>query len=118
MGDTYLKMNRLSDAESAYRAALKKSNPAFATAHEDLPALYAIAGAYSSMGNLQLAIAATSRSSDERERVRKASCAAFANSSEIQRQTPAVVSFSPSDFPLTPFKVPADWSTLCAGTAR
>jgi tetratricopeptide (TPR) repeat protein len=118
MGDTYIKMNRLSDAESAYRAALAKSNLAFATDHEDLPALYAIAGAYSSLGNLQLAILATSPSSDERERVRNEACAAFARSSEIQRQIPAVVSFSPSNFPATPSKAAFDSSTLCDGIAR
>jgi non-specific serine/threonine protein kinase/serine/threonine-protein kinase len=116
MGDTYLKMNRLSDAQSAYRAALAKSNLAFAREHEDLPALYPIAAAYSSLGNLQLTVAAGSHSSEERERERSEGCAALARSREIQRQFPAMISFSPSDFPVPPLKV-ADASTVCNGRA-
>jgi tetratricopeptide (TPR) repeat protein len=115
MGDTYLKMNRFSDAESAYRAALEKSNLAFAREHEDLPGLYPIAGAYSSLGHLQLMVAAGSRNPEEREHERSEGCAAIARSLEIQRLTPAAISFSPSDFPVTPFKVTADISTQCNG---
>jgi non-specific serine/threonine protein kinase/serine/threonine-protein kinase len=116
MGDTYLKMNRLSEAEASYRAALAKSNLAFASEHEDLPALYPIVGAYSSLGNLQLMVAASSQSSEERGRKRTEGCAAIARSREIQRQIPALISFSPSDFPVPPLKL-ADASTLCNGSA-
>jgi eukaryotic-like serine/threonine-protein kinase len=117
MGDTYLRRNRVSDAESAYRAALAKSNLAFAREHEDLPALYPIAGAYSSLGNLQLMIAARSSSSEERDRVRNEACGALARSLDVQRQIPAMISFSPSDFPVTPFKAAADSSTQCKTAA-
>jgi eukaryotic-like serine/threonine-protein kinase len=117
MGDTYLKMNRFSDAETAYRAALEKSNLAFAREHEDLPALYPIAWAYSSLGNLQLIAAARSRSPEEREHDRSEACAAFARSLEIQRHVPGMISFSPSDFPVTPAKGAGDVSSLCNGRA-
>jgi tetratricopeptide (TPR) repeat protein len=117
MGDTYLKMNRFSDAESAYRAALAKSNRALASEHEDLPALLPIAGAYASLGNLQLTIAAWSGSSEEGDRVRNEACAAFAHSLKIQRQIPAMISFSPSDFPMIQSKVAANSSALCDQTS-
>jgi tetratricopeptide (TPR) repeat protein len=114
-GDTYLRMNRLSDAESAYRGALAKSNLAVARDHEDLPALYPIAGAYASLGNLQLAMAEKSASSEERARIRNEACAAFTRSLEIQKQIPIRVTMSPSDFPVTPFTMAADASTMCRG---
>ena len=117
-GDTYLKMNKFSEAETAYKTALAKSNLEFAKEHEDLPALYPIAGSYAGLANVRMASAARTRGSEERDRLRNEACAAFASEVEVQRHIPNMAFLSPTNFPVVPLKAGEDFSALCAGTTH
>jgi serine/threonine protein kinase/tetratricopeptide (TPR) repeat protein len=115
IGDTYLRMNRVAEAEAAYRTAVAKSNLTLAKEHDDLSALHPIAGAYSAIGSLGMLKASNAHDSEERSRLRNEACASYTYSLEIQKHIPTSMSLSPSDFPVTSLSVPANLSTPCKG---
>jgi tetratricopeptide (TPR) repeat protein len=113
-GDALLPLNRTADAETALRTAMSKSDLAPAIAHNDVPALYAIAGAYAAFGHLRMAMAGTSPGREDAARLRNEACGAYQHSDEIQKRIMAPLRLSSSDFPVTDLKATKDLSRNCS----
>jgi eukaryotic-like serine/threonine-protein kinase len=99
-GDVLLQLKRPAEAEEAYKKALAKSDLSFALAHNDVPALQSIAGAYAGFGGLRMAMAAQARDPEEASRLRDDACGAWRQSSEIETHLTNAVRFSSSNFPM------------------
>jgi non-specific serine/threonine protein kinase/serine/threonine-protein kinase len=100
IGDALLKMKRTAEAEEACKKALAKSDLASAVAHNDVPRLQSIAGAYAGFGGLRMEMAAQDPDPEDASRLRNEACSAYQQSNEVQKHLPLSVRFSSSDFPM------------------
>jgi eukaryotic-like serine/threonine-protein kinase len=115
-GDALLQLKRPAEAGEAYRKALAKSDLSFALAHNDVPALQSIAGAYAGFGGLHMAMAAQARDPQEASRLRYDACGAWRQSGEIQTHLTAPVRFSSSNFPMPNRNAAMELSRNCGAT--
>lgn len=115
-GDVLLQLKRLAEAEEAYKKALAKSDLPFALAHNDLPALQSIAGAYAGFGGLRMAMVVRTRGPEEASRLRNDACVAWRQSSEIETRLTNPVRFSSSNFPMPNRNAAMELSRNCGAT--
>jgi eukaryotic-like serine/threonine-protein kinase len=100
IGDSFVKLGRLAEAEAAYKTALSKSDAAVAVKHADLPALLPIAAAHAGLSNLKLVSAA--RASAEQTGLRKQSCDESFHAQKFAKLIPVAFFFNPVNYPVIP----------------
>ncbi len=110
IGNSYRELNRVTEAESAYKTALSR-----ATSQNNLPTLLATAAAYAAMANLRMMSASNAHGPEERTRLQREACAAYAQGVELQHRIPVNVTFSSSGFPIPPMKAAANVRSACSG---
>lgn len=112
IGNSCKELNRIKEAESAYKTALSKANP-----QNNLPALFPAAAAYAAIANLRMTSAAKAHDPAQRSRLQTEACAAYAQGLDVQHRIPVNVTFSSSGFPIPPMKADANVSSACSGMA-
>jgi len=101
IGDVLMKLGRSADAETAYKSALDRSNPAAAGKYLDLPALIPLRAAHAGMGEVK--IASASRPADQ---AFFDGCKEYARAEESGTLIPTKLEFNPANFPAFPGGTP------------
>jgi non-specific serine/threonine protein kinase/serine/threonine-protein kinase len=99
IGGTLLAQRQYQGATEAYQQALAKADLQFTLSHTDTPALYPIADAQAGLGDVAIAQANASRTTDARARYRTAACAYYGQSLATWHRIVQPGRFSPSQFP-------------------
>jgi hypothetical protein len=86
---------------------------ASAISHNDVPTLYAIAGAYAGFAHLQMVMEARANGPEDSARLRNEACTAYLQSNGLQRRTPTPVRFNSSDFPIPDVNAAMELSRNC-----
>ena len=97
LGDALMRLNRVRDAEQAYRAAEEKSQR-LGQGRRDPPALYAIAAAKAGLAGLWLTAGADGGADAQGARGR--ACALFAESEKARSLAPPLARISPNEYPV------------------
>jgi eukaryotic-like serine/threonine-protein kinase len=106
IGDSLANLGRPAEAETAYKTALAKIDPATAVKHADLPALLPLAAVHAGLGNLKLAAASRSHAPADEEGLRRQGCDESTESQKIRKLIPTAFAFNPVSFPVVPVKSP------------
>jgi eukaryotic-like serine/threonine-protein kinase len=98
-GDTLTKLGRYAEAAAAYERALQKIDLNVLRSHDNIPALYPAADAYSGMGDLAMALAGKASGPAERGRRRKEACDDYQKSADVWKVIPNANPFPSNYFP-------------------
>ncbi|HVU45111.1 MAG TPA: protein kinase [Terracidiphilus sp.] len=108
IGDALFKERHFSEAESAYQAALSKSDMSFAKQHSDLPALLPISAAHFGLGDLHFVAASLERNPVKQEHLHGEACDEYFAGQEISNTAIAPpLALSSSNFPAFHLKATA-----------
>jgi tetratricopeptide (TPR) repeat protein len=99
MGDAFLKLGRLGEAQAAYKTALSKYDAGAAIKRANFPALLPLAAAHAGLGELNFTTASTTKDTARQDALRKRGCDELAAMIEINKVIPVAFSFSPANFP-------------------
>jgi tetratricopeptide (TPR) repeat protein len=100
IGDVLVKLERRSEAETAFRTAFARSDPALAAKRADLSALAPIAAAHAEIAHLRFSFASTARDPAQRDRLQAQACEEYHQAHEVNQLIPVAWTFNPGNFPV------------------